>query len=77
MKRIEEWETDTQFLVKKIIHSIEFNNLYETSIEKNPEIINMVESNYKISRRVYQSLFVDAADSFIEYIHLLDPDEIQ
>ena len=37
----------------------------------------MVESNYKISRRVYQSLFVDAADSFIEYIHLLDPDEIQ
>ena len=63
--------------MKKIIHSIEFNNLYEISIEKTPEIINMVESNYKISRRVNQSLFVDADDSFIEYIHLLDPDEIQ
>ena len=26
---------------------------------------------------MYQSLFVDVADSFIEYIHLLDVDEIQ
>ena len=31
----------------------------------------------RISRRVYQSLFVDVANSFIEYIHSLDVDEIQ
>ena len=37
----------------------------------------MVEKNYKILRRAYQSLFVDLADTFIEYIHTLDADEIQ
>ena len=37
----------------------------------------MVEKNYRISRRVYQSLFVDIADSFIEYIHSLDVNETQ
>ena len=26
---------------------------------------------------MYQTAFVDVADSFIEYFHLLDPDEIQ
>ena len=35
----------------------EFTNPYENSIKK-PEII---ESNYKISRRDYQSLFADIA----------------
>ena len=55
---------------------MEFNNPHEASIKKT-EIINTVESNYKISRQVYQSAFVDVADSFIEYFHLLDPDEIQ
>ena len=40
-------------------------------------IIDTIEKNYKISRCVYQSLFIDVADSFIEYIHLLDVDEIQ
>ena len=43
---------------------------------KNTQIIDTVEKNYKISRRIYQSLFVDA-DSFIEFIHSLDVDEIQ
>ena len=55
---------------------MEFNNPHEASIKKT-EIINTVESNYKISRQVYQTAFVDVADSFIEYFHLLDPDEIQ
>ena len=73
-KRIE--GRDRQFLVENIIHSIEFNNPHEASIKKT-EIINTVESNYKISRQVYQSAFVDVADIFIEYFHLLDPDEIQ
>ena len=75
LKTIE--KRDRQFLVEKIIHSIEFNNPYENLIQKNPEIIDTVEKNYKILRRVYQSLFVDLADAFIEYIHTLDADEIQ
>ena len=66
-----------QFLVEKIIHGIEFNGPSENSIEKSPEIIDTVEKNYKILRRVYQSLFADFADTFIEYIHTLDTDEIQ
>ena len=70
LKTIE--KRDRQFLVEKRIHSIEFNNPYQNSIEKTPEIIDMVEKNYKILRRAYQSLFVDLADAFIEYIHTLD-----
>ena len=64
-------------MVEKIIHSTEFSNLYENRTEKEPETIETVESNYKISRRVYQALFIDIADSFIEYIHSLDINEIQ
>ena len=64
-------------MVEKIIHSTEFSNLYENRREKEPETIETVESNYKISRRVYQALFIDIADSFIEYIHSLDINEIQ
>ena len=64
-------------MVEKIIHSIEFNNPYENPTEKNPKIIEAVESNYKISRWVYQVLFIDIADSFIECIYSLDINEIQ
>ena len=70
-------DTDRKFLTEKIIHGIEFNNPYDISSKKNLDIIDTVEKNCRISRRVYQSLFVDVADSFIEYIHSLDVDEIQ
>ena len=69
-------ETDN-FLWKKILHSVEFENPYENSIEKKPEIIETVESNYRIIRRVYQHLYANIADIFFEYIHHLNPDEIQ
>ena len=36
-----------------------------------------IEKTYKICRRVHQSLFVNATDTFIEYIQSLDLDEIQ
>ena len=44
--------------------------------ENKPEIIQIIEGNYKVNRRVYQSLFSDIVESFFEYIHSLDPDEI-
>ena len=75
LKKIE--ERDKQFLVEKIIHDVEFQNPYENSIEKKLEIIETVEKNYKIIRRVYQYLFIEVADIFLEYIHSLDPNEIQ
>ena len=69
-------ERDRQFLIEKIIHSVEFSNPYENSIEKNPEIWDTIESNHKIIRRVYQHLYTDVADIFYEYIHSLNADEI-
>ena len=55
LRKIE--ERNKQFLVEKIIHAVEFANLYKNSVEKKPEIIEMVESNYRIIRRVYQYLY--------------------
>ena len=75
LKKIE--DRNRQFLIEKIIDGIEFNKPYEISSEKKKNIIDTIEKNYRISRLVYQSLFVDVEDSFIEYIHLLDVDEIQ
>ena len=46
-------------------------------LKKTLKITDTVEKNYRILRCVYQSLFVDLADAFIEYIHTLDADEIQ
>ena len=46
-------------------------------LKKILEIIETVESNYKTSGRVYQALFIDTADSFIEYMHSSDISEIQ
>ena len=60
-----------------MIHGIAFSNPYNISSEKKPEIIDTVEKNYRISRCVYQFVFVDVADSFIEYIYSLNVDEIQ
>ena len=51
MKKIE--EKSKQFLIEKIIHGIEFENLYATNLEKKPEILSTIERNYKIARRVY------------------------
>ena len=75
LKKIE--EIDQQFRVEKIIHAVEFKNLYQNSINKKPEIIETVENNYKIIRRVYQHLYADVIDIFFENIRFLDPDEIQ
>ena len=66
-----------QFLVKKIIHCVEFQNPYENSVERKPEIIETVEKNYKIIRRVYQCLFTEVAEIFLKYVHSLVSDEIQ
>ena len=75
LKKIE--ERDKEFLVEKIIHGVEFQNPYENSIEKKSEMIKTVDKNYKIIRRVYKYLFTEVADIFLEYIHSLDPNEIQ
>ena len=46
-------------------------------MEKTPEIMLEIDKNYRLFRRVYQSPFVDIADVFIQYIRLLELDEIK
>ena len=64
-------ETDSFFKITiqnlKIIIKIQW---------KKTEIIGTIESDYKVKRRVFQSLS-DIAENLFEYIHSLDQNEIQ
>ena len=62
--------------MEKIIHAVEFANPCENSVEKKLEVIETVESNYRI-RHVHQYLHPDIPDIFFEFIHSSDPNEIQ
>ena len=57
---------DRQFLIEKLIHNIAFKGHYQSSTEKNPKIVETIENNYKVNRRMYQSLFSDITESFFE-----------
>ena len=70
MQKIE--EKSKQFLIEKIIHSVEFENPYFIEIEKNPEIIETVKSNYRVTRRVYQQLYFDVSELFADFIRSID-----
>ena len=69
MKKIE--EKNKQFLMEKIIHGVEFEDLYKTEPEKKTEIMSTIERNYRILRRVYQQLHIDTAKLFAEFISSL------
>lgn len=56
---------------------VEFTNPYNTSIEKKPAIIETVESNYKVIRRVYQHFWVDIAKIFAEFVCSILPHDLQ
>ena len=51
-----------------------FQTSMKIKLKKKTEIIETVESTYGILRRVYQHLYADIADMFIEYIHSLHVD---
>ena len=51
IKKIE--EKNKHFLIEKVIHGIEFENLYATNSERKPEIMSTIERNYRIARRIY------------------------
>ena len=75
LKKIE--EKNKQFLLEKIIHGIEFDNLYATDSERKPEIIYTIEKNYRIVRTVYQQLYLDVPELFSEFIRSLSSSELQ
>ena len=70
-------EKHNQFLIEKIIGAVEKNNLHAISMEKTPEIMLEIEKNYRLCRRVYQSLLGDIEDAFVQYIHSLEPNDIK
>ena len=61
-------QKNKQFLLEKIIHGIEFENLYATDSERKPEIVSTIEDNYRIARRVYQQLYLYSAELFANFI---------
>ena len=73
MQKVE--EKNNQFLIEKIILGVEFENAYHQ--EKKPEILETIEGNYKVARRVYQYPYFDIADLFLEYVKSMDSYEIQ
>ena len=75
MQKVE--EKSKEFLIEKIIHDVEFNNPYKIEIEKKPEIIETVESNYRVAKRVYQHLWIDISELFAEFIRSLPPLDLQ
>ena len=75
LKKLE--NKNKQFLIEKMIHGVEFKNPYENSTEKKPEIIDVIETNYRVARCVYQDLYLDIADLFQDFIRSLSPQQIQ
>ena len=75
MKKVE--EKNKQFLLEKIIHRVEFENLYSTDSERKPEIMSIVEGSYRIARRVYQQLYIDTAELLAEFIRSFSSYELQ
>ena len=75
VKNIE--EKNKEFLIEKLIHSVEFEDLYATNPEKNSEILQTMERNYRILRRVYQQLHIDITELFSEFINYLSSHEIK
>lgn len=41
-------------------------------LKKNPEIIETIESNYWIARRVYQQLYIDIPELFADFIRSMN-----
>ena len=56
LKKLE--EKNKQFLVENIIYEVEFENYYRANPDQKPEMIDTIESNYKVARRVYQHLYL-------------------
>ena len=75
LKKLE--EKNKQFLLEKIIHGVEFENLYATDSERKPEIMSTIERNYRIARRVYQQLYLDTAELFADFITSLSSFELE
>ena len=56
-------------MIEKLILGVQFGGNQEVN---KPEIMETLESNYKVARRVYQQLHYDIAELIYEYIQSID-----
>ena len=56
-------------MIEKLIQGVEFGGNQEVN---KPEIMETLESNFKVARRVYQQLHYDIAELFYEYIQSIE-----
>ena len=75
LKKVE--DKNKQFLVEKMIHGVKFENLYQSNPEKNPEIMETIESSYMEVKRVYQCPCYDITELFSEYVQSMSSFEQQ
>ena len=75
VKKVE--DKNKQSMIEKIIYGVEFESLYESNSEKKPEIMNTIEANYRIARRVYQQLHLDISELFMDFIRSMSIYELQ
>ena len=68
---------DKRFLIKRIIGKIENKNPYEIKTEKESENMLEIEKNYRLCRRLYYAFFYEIAETFIQYVNTLAPNEIE
>ena len=62
-------EKGKQLLIEKIVAKIENKNLYEMKTERKPETMLDIEKSYRVSRRLYQALFYEISETFIQYVN--------
>ena len=74
LKKVE--DKNKEFLMEKIIHEVELENFYQSNPEKNPEVMETIESNYRVAR-AYQHLYYDIAELFFEYVQSMSAFEQQ
>ena len=66
-------EKDKQFLIEKFLAKMENKNPYEIKTEKEPGIMLEIEKKKRICRCVYQTLFYEIAETFIQHVNTLAP----
>ena len=70
-------EQHQKFLIEKTLGAVEKKQPIRDQYGKTLKLCLKSNKNNKLCRRFYQSLFVDIADIFINYMHSLEPDEIK
>ena len=66
-----------QYLIESLIYKVEKDrDYYKIKTKRDSEMIVSMEKNYKILRRVYDSIFATIAENFQPYLNSLSEEEV-